>query len=163
MRLRVLEERLDLRGVVGNGIQPSVLRDAGAEDADMVIACATSDESNLVFCKVAYNLFQVPTTIARLRSPEFREGDEILSKTGFAVDRVICPEDSVTHYINKLLAYPEALHVLEFAGGRVCLIGVKAVAGSTLAGRTVAEIKQHFPPFEIQTGVNIPTYVKVMP
>ena len=45
-RLRVLEERLDLRGIVGNGIQPSVLRDAGAQDADMVIGCATSDESN---------------------------------------------------------------------------------------------------------------------
>ena len=149
-RLRVLEERLDLRGIVGNGIQPSVLRDAGAQDADMVIGCATSDESNLVFCKVAYNLFQVPTTIARLRSPEFREGDELLSKSGFAVDRVICPEDSVTHYINKLLAYPEALHVLEFAEGRVCLIGVKAVAGSTLDGRTLAEFKQYFPNFEMR-------------
>lgn len=150
VRLRVLEERLDLRGVVGNGIQPSVLREAGAQDADMVIGCATSDESNLVFCKVAYNVFQVPTTIARLRSPEFKEGDELLSKAGFAVDQVICPEDSVTHYINKLLAYPEALHVLEFAEGRVCLIGVKAVAGSTLAGRTLAEFKQCFPNFEMR-------------
>ena len=147
-RLRVLEERLDLRGIVGNGIQPSVLRDAGAQDADMVIGCATSDESNLVFCKVAYNLFQVPTTIARLRSPEFREGDELLSKSGFAVDRVICPEDSVTHYINKLLAYPEALHVLEFAEGRVCLIGVKAVEGNTVAGRTLAECQQDSPNME---------------
>ena len=148
--LRALEERLDLRGVVGNGIQPSVLRDAGAQDADMVIGCATSDESNLVFCKVAHDVFQVPMTIARLRSPEFQEDGSLLSKSGFAVDQVICPEQSVTHYINKLLEYPEALHVLEFAGGRVCLIGVKAVSGSALAGRTLADFKKLFPNFEMR-------------
>jgi len=74
-RLRELEDRFDLRGVVGNGIQPSVLREAGAKDADMVIGCAATDESNLVFCKVAHDVFNVPNTIARLRSPEFNEGD----------------------------------------------------------------------------------------
>ncbi len=73
-RLRLLEERLDLRGVVGNGIQPSVLDEAGARDADMLIACAAADESNLVVCKIAHDLFNVPTTVARLRSPEFNEG-----------------------------------------------------------------------------------------
>ncbi len=64
-RLGELQDRLDLRGVVGNGIQPSVLRDAGIEDADMLIACAPQDETNLVACKVAHDVFQVPTTIAR--------------------------------------------------------------------------------------------------
>lgn len=144
-RLRALEERLDLRGVVGNGIQPSVLRDAGAQDADMVIGCAASDESNLVFCKVAHSVFQVPTTIARLRSPEFVEGDALLSKSGFAVNEVICPEESVTRYIRRLLEYPEALQVLEFAGGRVCLIGVRAVAGSAMAGRPISEFRDVLP------------------
>ena len=66
-RLKLLEERLDLRGVVGNGIQPSVLREAGAQDAEMVIACDAADESNLVFCKIAHDVFNVPTTIERLR------------------------------------------------------------------------------------------------
>ena len=56
-RLRDLEERLDLRGVLGNGAQPSVLKAAGIEDADMVIACSPSDETNLVVCKVAHDLF----------------------------------------------------------------------------------------------------------
>ncbi|RZL07960.1 MAG: Trk system potassium transport protein TrkA, partial [Rubrivivax sp.] len=68
-RLRSLEERIDLRGVVGNGIQPSVLQEAGAKDADMVIACAANDEANLVVCKIAHDIFNVPSTIARLRSP----------------------------------------------------------------------------------------------
>ncbi len=149
-RLRALEERLDLRGVVGNGIQPSVLREAGAKDADMLIACAALDESNLVVCKVAHDLFNVPTTVARLRSPEFAEGDELMSKTGFAVDHVICPEESVMRYIHQLIDYPEALQVLEFAEGRVCLIAVRAAAGGALVGHTIGEFKQRFPHAEMR-------------
>ena len=82
-RLHALQERLDLRGVVGNGIQPSVLREAGIEDADMLISCAPMDETNLVVCKVAHDLFNVPTTIARIRSPEFQNGAPLLGKGGF--------------------------------------------------------------------------------
>ncbi|NIC40583.1 Trk system potassium transporter TrkA [Aquabacterium sp. A08] len=149
-RLRLLEERLDLRGVVGNGIQPSVLREAGAKDADMLIACAAADESNLVVCKVAHDVFNVPTTIARVRSPEFVEGDALLSKTGFAVDRVICPEESVMRYIHQLIDYPEALQVLEFAEGRVCLIAVRAAAGGALVGHTIGEFKERFPHAEMR-------------
>jgi trk system potassium uptake protein TrkA len=102
-RLRDLEDRLDLRGVPGNGIQPSVLRRAGAEDADLFIACASLDETNLTACKVAHDVFGIATTIARLRSPEFEEGDELLGKAGFAVDHVICPEESVMRYIHQLI------------------------------------------------------------
>ena len=51
---------MDLRTVAGNGIQPSVLREAGAADCDMLIACAAQDEANLVACKVAKTLFNVP-------------------------------------------------------------------------------------------------------
>ena len=149
-RLRLLEERLDLRGVVGNGIQPSVLRDAGAQDADMLIACAAADESNLVVCKVAHDVFNVPTTIARLRSPEFVEGDELMSKTGFAVDHVICPEESVTRYIHQLIDYPEALQVLEFAEGRACLIAVRAVHGGALVGHTLGDIRDRLPGVEMR-------------
>jgi trk system potassium uptake protein TrkA len=150
VRLRLLEERLDLRGVVGNGIQPSVLQEAGARDADMVIACAPGDEANLVVCKIAHDVFNVPTTIARLRSPEFVEGDELLGKNGFAVDNVICPEESVTRYIHQLISYPEALQVLEFADGRASLIAVRAAAGSLLANRTIAEFRERIPHAEMR-------------
>lgn len=149
-RLRALQDRLDLRCVVGNGIQPSVLREAGAQDADMVIACAAADESNLVVCKIAHDVFHVPTTVARVRSPEFVEGDELLSKSGFAVDHVICPEESVTRYIHQLIDYPEALQVLEFAGGRACLIAVRASAGGALVGHTIAEFRDRFPAAEMR-------------
>ncbi|MGI9216154.1 MAG: Trk system potassium transporter TrkA [Hydrogenophaga sp.] len=149
-RLRLLEERLDLRGVVGNGIQPSVLAEAGARDADMVIACAAADEANLVVCKVAHDVFNVPTTIARLRSPEFVEGHDLLGKSGFAVDNVICPEESVTRYIHQLISYPEALQVLEFADGRASLIVVRATAGSALVDHTIGECRDRFPHAEMR-------------
>lgn len=147
-RVRALEERLDLRGVVGNGIQPSVLAEAGA-NADMVIACAALDESNLVVCKVAHDVFQVPTTIARLRSPEFEEGSPLLDKAGFAVDHVICPEESVMRHIHQLIDYPEALQVV-VAQGRVCLIVVRAAAGGALVGHTIGEFRDRFPPAEMR-------------
>ncbi|MDZ7592204.1 MAG: Trk system potassium transporter TrkA [Rubrivivax sp.] len=139
-RLRFLQDRLDLRGVVGNGIQPSVLREAGIDDADMIIACAPQDETNLVVCKIAHDLFNVPTRIARVRSPEYAQGSPMLERNGFAVDQVICPEQSVTSYIRKLIRYPEALQVLEFAHGLVSLIAVRAVEGSPLVRHSLAEI-----------------------
>jgi trk system potassium uptake protein TrkA len=140
-RLAGLQQRLDLRGVAGNGTLPTVLREAGIEDADMLIACAPADETNLVACKVAHDIFNVPTTIARLRSPEFVGGSVLLGKeSGFAVDKVICPEESVTRYIRKLIEFPEALQVLEFARGHVHLIAVRAVAGAALVRHTLSEI-----------------------
>ena len=149
-RLRLLEEKLDLRGVVGNGIQPSVLAEAGARDADMVIACAAADESNLVVCKVAHDVFNVPTTIARLRSPEFIEGDELLGKGGFAVDNVICPEESVMRYIHLLISYPEALQVVKFSQNRAALVVVRAAAGGAVVGHTIAEMRNRIPHVEMR-------------
>lgn len=149
-RLRELEERLDLRGVAGNGIQPSVLKQAGATDADMLIACAPADETNLVVCKVAHDVFNVPNTIARLRSPEFVEGDALLGPNGFGVNNVICPEESVMRYIHKLIEYPEALQVMDFADGRISLVAVRAAPGSLLVGHTVLEIRGLFPRAEMR-------------
>ena len=149
-RLASLQDRLDLRGVIGNGIEPSVLREAGIEDADMLISCAPLDETNLVACKVAHDLFGVPTTIARIRSPEYMNGGPMLGKSGFAVDQVICPEQSVTAYIRKLIQYPEALQVLEFAQGLVSLIAVRAFAGGPLVQHSLAEIPNLVPKAEMR-------------
>lgn len=144
-RLRELEERLDLRGVAGNGTQTKVMRRAGAEDADMLIACAPLDETNLVACKIAHDVFRIPSTIARLRGAEFKEGDPLLSKDGFSVDHVICPEESVVRYVQKLIDYPEALQVLEFSGGRALLVNMRAAAASPITNHTIAEFRQQFP------------------
>ena len=149
-RLRELQERLDLRGVAGNGIQPSVLEAAGARDADMLIACASADETNLVACKVAHDIFSIPTRIARVRSPEFARGSKLMGTEGFAVDEIICPEESVTRTIGKLIEYPEALQVLEFAGGAVSLIAVRAVTGGPMVRHIISELPQLVPQVEMR-------------
>lgn len=149
-RLRELEDRLDLRGVPGNGIQPSVLEAAGAKDCDMLIACAPLDETNLVCCKVAHDVFNIPTTIARIRSPEFQNDSPLMAKEGFAVDQVICPEESITRYIRKLIEYPEALQVLEFAEGEVSLIAVRAVTGGPMVRHVISELPQLVPNVEMR-------------
>ena len=149
-RLRELEDRLDLRGVPGNGIQPSVLEAAGARDADMLIACAPLDETNLVCCKVAHDVFSIPTTIARIRSPEFPNESALMAKEGFAVDQVICPEESITRYIRKLIEYPEALQVLEFAEGAVSLIAVRAVTGGPMVRHIIGELPKLVPGVEMR-------------
>ncbi len=149
-RLRDLQDRLDLRGVAGNGIQPSVLESAGARDADMLIACAPADETNLVVCKVAHEVFNIPTRIARIRSPEFPQGNALLEKPGFAVDQVICPEESITRYIRKLIEYPEALQVLEFANGAVSLIAVRAITGGPMVNHIISELPKLVPNVEMR-------------
>ena len=144
-RLRELEERFELRGVVGSGIDPEVLAEAGARDADMLIACAALDETNLVCCKIAHQLFSIPTRIARVRSSAFQGDSPLLGKEGFAVDRVICPEESLTRYIGKLVEYPEALQVREFASGLACLVSVRAMAGAPLVLHSIAELRECVP------------------
>ena len=139
-RLAYLQDRLDLRTVAGNGIQPSVLRAAGAEDADMLIACGPMDETNLVACKVAHEVFGIQTRIARVRSSEFTDGSPLMGKAGFAVDEVICPEESLTDYIRKLIEYPEALQVLEFSQRQASLIAVRAMEGGPMVHHVISDL-----------------------
>lgn len=140
-----LQDRFDLRTVAGNGTHPTVLREAGLEDADLFVASAARDETNLVACKIAKMLFNVPTRIARVRAPEFTDLPELTSDEGFCVDHAICPEQSVTNIIAKLIEYPEALQVMEFADGRVSLIAVRAYPGGPLVSHPIGDFKKHMP------------------
>lgn len=144
-RLRELESRLDLRGVQGNGIDPVVLAEAGARDTDLLIACAAQDETNLVCCKVAQMLFAVPQCIARVRTGGFADHPALLSREGFAVDHVLCPEDSLVRYIAKLIEYPGALQVREFVGGRACLVSVRAREGAVAVGLEIKQLREQMP------------------
>ncbi|HWS11991.1 MAG TPA: Trk system potassium transporter TrkA [Rhodocyclaceae bacterium] len=143
--LQALQDRLDLRTVAGNAASPSVLKAAGAEDADLLIAVTQSDQTNLCACRTAATLFNLPTRIARLRSPDYAEHPQLLDENNFAVDFSICPEQIVTDYIIKLVEFPEALQVLEFAGGRVSLVAVRAFEGGPLVGHPIADIRRHIP------------------
>ncbi|WP_027016537.1 Trk system potassium transporter TrkA [Comamonas composti] len=144
-RLRELQQRFDLRGVVGSGTDPRVLAEAGAKDTDLLIACATLDETNLVCCKLAQVMFEIPTRIARVRSSGFKVDDPVLGREGFGVDRIICPEESLTNYILKLIEFPSAMQVRAFAGGRAALASARARAGASAVGRQIGELRSGMP------------------
>ncbi len=144
-RLALLQERFDLRTVAGNAASPSTLNQAGAGDADLLIAVTQSDQTNLCACRIAKSLFNLPTRIARVRSADFIEHPELFDETNFAVDFSICPEQIITDYIVKLIEFPEALQVLEFAGGLVSLVAVRAFAGGPLVGHPLSDLRRHLP------------------
>jgi len=144
-RLKRLQDRLDLRTVTGNAAHPAVLEQAGARDADMLLAVTQSDETNMVACKLAATMFNIPTKIARIRSADYLSHPEIFSPENFAVDHSICPEQILCDYIVKLLEFPEALQVLEFADGKVSLVAVKAFHGGPLVGQEIQYLRKHMP------------------
>ncbi len=144
--LRELQERLDLRTVVGQGSHPDVLERAGAADADMVVAVTNSDEVNMVACQVAYTLFQTPTKIARVRTASYLRHEEALFKQeALPVDVLISPEQLVTDYIYRLIRHPGALQVVDFAGGRLEMVAVRAYYGGALVGHELRELAEHTP------------------
>jgi len=144
-RVADMQDRYDLRGLVGNATAPSVLADAGADDADILIAVTSTDETNLVACKIAADLYNVPTRIARVRNVELQKHPELTGEKGFRATHIIWPEQSVTDYLLRLIEFPEALQVLEFADSRVSLIAVRAVAGGPLVSHPISDLRSHMP------------------
>jgi trk system potassium uptake protein TrkA len=143
--LAELRNRFEVRTVCGNAASPSVLREAGADNADLLIAVTQSDQTNLCACKIAKTLFNLPTRIARLRSADYVDHPELLNGGNFAVDFSICPEQIVTDYIRRLIDFPEALQVLDFADGLVNLTSVIAREGNPLVGRPLADLRAQLP------------------
>ena len=145
-KLRVLQDRLDIGTVTGGASHPNVLYKAGAEDADMLIAVTNSDEINMMACQVAHTLFNTTTKISRVRSPNYlAHQEQLFTRENIPVDVIIGPEQLVTQNIQRLIANPGALQVLDFAEGRVQLVAVKAYYGGPIVGQELQEIRQHMP------------------
>lgn len=144
-RLQELQNRLDLQTIEGSGAYPDTLLRAGAEDADLILAVTNSDEVNMAACQIAYTMFHTPTKIARIRAAEYLVHPEIFTQEAIPIDVIISPEQIVTDYIQRLIEYPTALQVLDFAGGLVQLVAVKAVEGGPLVGHEIRELRNHLP------------------
>jgi trk system potassium uptake protein TrkA len=143
--LQDLQDRLDIRTVKGYASHPDVLKQAGADDADMIIAVTRNDEINMIACQVAYTLFHTPTKIARVRSVDYLKYTRLFSQDALPVDVLISPEQLVTDYIERLIEYPGALQVLDFAGGKVQLVAVHAYHGGPLVGHELSDLRKHMP------------------
>jgi trk system potassium uptake protein TrkA len=150
--LQQLQSRLDIRTVTGHAAHPSVLEAAGAEDASLILAVTDNDEVNIVACQIAEATFSTPTKISRIRSEEYLSNPQLFDKkSAFSIDVVISPERIVKDHITRLIEFPGALQVLDFADGLVQLVGVKAIAGAPLIGCRLEALSDHI--------ANIPTRV----
>jgi len=147
-----LQDRLDLRTICGNGSYPGLLDDAGADDADMIIALTNSDEINMIACQVASSLFHTPTKIARIRSAEYLRRPGLFAEDSIPVDFMISPESLVTEYIYHLIEHPSALQVLDFAEGRVQLVAVRAYDDGLMVGRALKTMNQVVPGIDMRVA-----------
>ncbi|BEH12660.1 MULTISPECIES: Trk system potassium transporter TrkA [Marinobacter] len=161
-RLRELQDRLDIRTMHGRASYPTVLRQAGAEDADMVIAVTNSDETNMVACQVSKLLYKTPTTICRVRANAYLAKSELFyrrdmdkdldSLRGFPIDVLISPEHLVTKHITRLIEYPGTLQVLEFSKGLVRLVAIRATKGGPLVGHELSYLRTHMPKIDTRVA-----------
>ncbi len=143
--LRDLQDRLDIRTVVGHAAHPEVLDRAGADDADIIVALTDTDETNMVACQIAYTKFRTPTKIARIRAAEYMRAKDLFAQDAIPIDVRISPEQLVCEYIEQLILYPGTSQVLDFANGRVRLVGARADRDGLLVGQRIATLKEHIP------------------
>ena len=142
--LRRATDALDIMSVKGNGVSTDTLREAGAEDADLLVAATNSDEVNMVCCLTAKHL-GAKYTIARIRNPEYNTSLPALKKN-LKIDMVINPENATAIEISRLLRFPPAANIETFFRGRVELMGFRLQEGDFLVNQPLhalsAQVKQ---------------------
>ena len=142
-RLNKLSSKSDLRVLQGNASHPSILKSAGCENADMIIAVTSSDEINMVACQIASTLFNTQTKIARIREAEYTKNSELFSEGNIPVDHILSPENLVTNYIAQVIDHPGAFQVLNFADGKIRMVGVKTKQHGFLVDQPIRHLHIH--------------------
>jgi trk system potassium uptake protein TrkA len=120
-------ESLDIQAITGFASHPEVLEQAGAEDAEVLIAVTHADEVNMVACQVAHSLFNVPTKIARVRHQSYLQSrwQDLFRREHLPIDVIISPEQEVARAVVRRLEVPGATEVTPFADDRVRLIATR--------------------------------------
>lgn len=147
--LQKLQDRLDIRTVLGHASNPDILKQAGLEDADMLIAATQNDDTNIVACQLAHIMHKTQTKVARVRSKSYLNHPELFdyknNPEAIPIDVLISPEVLVKDYIMRLIEYPGSLQVVDFSEGKVRLVAMRAYAGGLLVGKKIKELKNYLP------------------
>jgi len=139
-QLMLLQSRLDIRTIAGNGADPEVLAAAGANDADIFIAVTSNDECNMLACQIAYCLFKTPAKIARVRGQHFEAYPQLFEPGNLAVDTLINPAQLVTQRLLRQIQHPGTMMVLDFANASIQVASIRATPPCPLIGRKVREL-----------------------
>ena len=140
-----LQDRLDIRTVCGHASHPDVIKKAGGEDTDIVIALTDSDETNMLACQIASTIFDINTKIARIRSAAYIHSKNLFTENAIPVDVQLSPEKLVCEHIEQLIQYPGALQVLAFGNGQAKLVAAKVSHEGLLVGQKISALKEHIP------------------
>jgi len=135
-------DTLDAQFLHGTGTSGDVLERAGADRADVVVACTGLDEVNIVCCAVARQLGQA-RTFCFVSREDFLESRREGGLSRFGIDRVVWPEAQLVADIERIILEPGALDAEAFVGGAVHLLEYRLDGPSTLAGRRISEL--HLP------------------
>ena len=143
-KAQALANLYDIMGVQGNGASYGVLKEAGIETADLLIAVTQSDELNLLCCTVGKQVANC-AAIARVRTPDYsREVGYLREKLGLAM--IINPEMEAAAEAARILYLPTALEIDSFAHGQADLIKFKVPEGNVLDGMNLITLGQRIAP-----------------
>ena len=145
--IHAIRESLDVRGYVGHGSQPDVLEQAGADQADMIIAVTLYDEVNMVACQVAHSLFNVPTKIARIRAQSYLQShyQDLFSREHMPIDVIISPEVEVGQMVLRRIALPGVTDAVRFANDTIAMVAIECLEDCPVVNTPLEQLSDLFP------------------
>ncbi len=148
--IKKINDTQDVKGIVGRASLPSVLENAGAENADMIIAVTRNDETNMVVCQLASSLFNITKKIARIRTKDFLEGkwNKLYNKSNIPIDVIISPEKEVAKSLFRRLEAPGALDNVPFANNKVKMLEIAIEKSCPIINTPLTKLTEKFPNFK---------------
>ena len=145
--IQQMNESLDVRAIEGYASHPDVLGQAGAHDAEMIVAVTQNDEINMVACQVAHSLFDVPTKIARIRAQTYLDPSwqNLFTRDHMPIDVIISPEIEVARAITNRLNVPGATDMVSFVDDRVRVVAVSIDEGCPIIDTPLRQLTELFP------------------
>ncbi len=148
--IKKINETQDAKGIVGRATLPSVLENAGAENADMIIAVTRNDETNMVVCQLASSLFNIQKKIARIRTRDFLEGkwNKLYNKSNIPIDVIISPELEVAKSLFRRLEAPGALDNVPFASDKIKMLEIAVEKNCPIINIPLKNLTEKYPKFK---------------
>jgi len=145
--VQIANDMLEVRAIEGNAAHPDVLKRAGVDEADMLIAVTLHDEVNMISCQVAHTLFGVPSKIARIRAQTYLEDkwSSLFSRESIPIDHIISPEIEVANMVLRRLQVPGAFETVSFADGRITLVGITCEPDCPVLDTPLTQLAELFP------------------
>ena len=148
--IKKINDTQDAKGILGRATLPTVLDNAGAEKADMIIAVTRNDETNMIVCQLASSLFNISKKIARIRTQDFLEGKwgKLYSKSNIPIDVIISPEIEVAKSLYRRLEAPGALDNVPFGNDKIKMLEISIERNCPIKDMPLTKLTEKFPDFK---------------